>query len=396
MDMPGLRIIDLRAIHHFYLTAGHIAAYVFLAIFLTGSFGEPTNASTVNPKTEQLKPQNLDDVFIFSLGGRKFDAQTWQQDPASRFGMLFDLYHMPLNEKTAEQIFDLLGQPTEISNGVLGGSSAFYDLDLKNGRTTLLAIWFSAGKVACLSIEQRAENGFSEIPDQPQWQTKNVSWNTIATEYNRKYYLVGMPVRLISVATGYRCTDTNTMDGECDTTALAERRLHNFGPFQFEYTSDNAKVKRFRIALAEQGCYTNWENQDLRTDARCLVRHSEYFNLESRPEQFLKPFLPFSKESWNSERNFNRRYSVLSSLVRTYPIIGMSHSDVTSLLGGAYNPTSNIEDYLLYTTGCGNAGVHYFELCYKNEHVVSYRIIYRPGESLGKRTRINGAPFGYL
>lgn len=379
------------------------------------------------------KSQSLDDVFIFPDGGRKFDPELWQRDKAARFAMLFDLYHLPLNKATPEHLYGLLGTPSDTQKEFGGRQdfSAYYDLGLKNGIQTYLSVYFKGGGLECFSIQQRSEKGFPQKNHYPDWQLENLNWKSIAEEYNRNLFLVGMPVKLISLAVGYNPTESSSYKDNFKKGAASNDNVHCFGPFEFEYTPDNDKVARFRVAYrSDSGVdnYTGWENKDWRTDPRCLVRYSEYFNLKSKGEPFLKSFMPFSKQAWSGTirdmGGINLRNALVADLVRTHALIGMSRNEVHSLLGKSSTEIfkemvqkdpyaryekrhsneeqrtdplcADTEEYQITASGCGNTGQNCFELAYRNDRVIGYRVIYVAGEGYGQTNIANGAPFSYF
>jgi hypothetical protein len=295
----------------------------------------PRQAQGLGANETQAKNMlNLDSVFIYPNGSRKFEAELWKRDNKSRFAMLFDLYHLPLSKSTPEQIYSLLGLPDDTQKDYGGGRSAlsvYYDVGLKYGLQTFLSVFFRDGKLESLGIQQRSEKRFRQQNQYPAWQLQNQNWKTIAHEYNRNYFIVGMPVKLISLVAGYNPTDSSSAEDGFKkvATASSNDRVHCFGPFEFEYSLDNEKVARFRIAYGTESGkskYTDWEDKDLRTDPRCLVRHSEYYNLKLRGEVFLGSFMPFSKTTWSGDgirgvASINLRNAMVNDLVRSLPIM---------------------------------------------------------------------------
>jgi hypothetical protein len=245
----------------------------------------------------------------------------------------------------------------------------------------------------------------------PEWQLTNLSFDSLAQEYNRHYFLVGAPTNRITAIVGYNSSKTSSFADRFEESAKTRRNLgvHCFGPFEFEYTTDELSVKRFRIAYLDKtgvNRYTDWEDKELRSDQRSHLTSSEYSNLFRRSDPLLSRLNPFSAESWKAARYRNM---MVCSLVRSYPLIGMSRAEIKGLLGTSstelrraqaekahsrYLPihtveeqktdslTEDTEDYQLYFPGCGNSGVDRLEFSYRNDRVVGYRVI-RVGGGFG-------------
>jgi hypothetical protein len=402
------------------LTLLSIAAASCCALTLHSA--EAAEESATATSYQRLTVDKLQDDFMFpTITSQNFDRELWKRDPLSRMSMLFDLYHKPLKGMSSVQIYELLGKPLEIEKRH-GNICASYDLGLQDGIKTFLLVEFDRrSKLFALSLEQRSDTGFWSLDNTPTWQTTNLNNESLAREYNQQYFVVGMPVGLISKVLGYN-PQPNPLKTDNGTSSVDDsiRNTHIFGPFEFEFTPDNAKVQRFRIAYTnnkEQSTFTKWEDKDLRTDARCLTLFSEYFNLKSRPAPLLESLIPFSKDAWGdgSRRLFGIRHAVICSLVRTYPIIGMTRKEVHELLGkpevtetnlapgailnaGAITITdrNGVVGYQLFSSFCGNAGAAFLELMYENDCVTGYRVKHVPGSFCGLPPKVvQGSGFTY-
>jgi hypothetical protein len=94
-------------------------------------------------------PLNLDDVFIFpNKSTIKFDSALWKEHVGSRVYMLFDLYNQPLNEYSAEKVYDMLGQPDELIQASPSSASetATYDLGFSTAVEQCWMFIFAKGK----------------------------------------------------------------------------------------------------------------------------------------------------------------------------------------------------------------------------------------------------------
>jgi hypothetical protein len=360
----------------------------------------PNKAFTAEP-TKDL-PQNLDDVFIFpTKSSIKFDFALWKERVGSRVYMLFDLYHQPLNEYRAEKVYDMLGKPNELVPASPSSTteSATYDLGFLNGSRAMLEVHFREGKVIWLSLKRKS--GIFAPRAEEIWQRKNMNWVTFAEELNRELFIVGAPVRFLHAALGYR-----------KLAVVDSSRKQRIGDVEFETSDDGLKVKQIRFyyhnreGLEEP---TPWESADRRKavtcDPRFLSRESEIHNFQYHRSIYLHPFIPFSSDKWkNCEPAYlGFRLAMIPPLVRNYPLIGMSRIEVHQLLGesgvskkdvfsendsletisevlsSASEVTTDIEAYIMSPPHCGSAGSHSFELKFKDDHVVGYRVHYSGG-----------------
>lgn len=362
-------------------------------------------------------PLNLDDVFIFpNKSTIKFDSALWKEHVGSRVYMLFDLYNQPLNEYSAEKVYDMLGQPDELIQASPSSASetATYDLGFLNGSRAMLDVHFRKGKVIWLSLKRMSGHFVSRGVDV--WQRKNMNWDTFADELNRDLFIVGAPVRFLPAALG--CSKLAVVNSS---------RKQRVGDVGFETSDDGLKVKQFRFyyhnreGLEES---TPWEFTDRRKavtyDPRFLSRESEIHNFQTHRSIYLHPFIPFSRDKWkNCEPAYlGFRLAMIPSLVRNYPLIGLSRIEVKQLLGepgvskkdvfSETDPSASnsefpspaslaptlIERYLMSGPHCGNGGSNSFELEFKGDHVIGYRVHYSGGLSLNSGSSC-GALFGF-
>ncbi|MBS1955264.1 MAG: hypothetical protein JST89_13845 [Cyanobacteria bacterium SZAS-4] len=400
-----------------------VAAIICLVSFAILASVETVQSKPINKKESGVSKnslgsdRNLDDAFIFPDGGTAFDSDLWKTKPNTRFSMLFDLYHQPLSKISPLQTYILLGQPAEVQDGLGGGHAAFsayYDLGERNNLKTYLEVFFRDHHLESLGIQQRSTTPFPRRDFLPDWQLTNINWATIANEYNRHLFLVGMPVKLISSVVGFIATETSShKDGYKRQAGITgDDNIHCFGPFEFTYTQDNLNVLKFRINCSKSDGtekYTAWETQNLRTDPRCLVRYSEYFNLKSRLGPYMTLGMPFSKSSWRGEdieglrglAKMNRRNALVTDLVRANPIIGKTRDDIHDLLSGppTWKPAAcsgDSEAYQLTASGCGNTGENFLEFSFDHNRVTGFRVIHAGGEGYGETTVSNGASFNYF
>ena len=375
----------------------------------------PNKAFTAEPTKDV--PQNLDDIFIFpTKSSIKFDSALWKEHVDSRVYMLFDFYNQPLNEYAAEKVYDMLGKPNELVSASPRSSTetATYDLGFLNGSRAMLEVHFREGKVIWLALKRKS--GIFAPRTAEIWQRKNMNWDTFADELNRELFIVGAPVRCLPSALGYR-----------KLAVVDSSRKQRIGDVEFETSDDGLKVKHFRFyyhnreGLEEP---TPWESADRRKavsyDPRFLSRESEYFNFQSHRSIYLHPFAPFSRDKWkNCEPAYlGFRLAMIPSLVRNYPLIGMSRIEVHQLLGEsgvskkdvfsendsletiseflspAAKVATDIEAYIMSPPHCGNGGSHSFELEFNDDHVIGYRVHYSGGLNFDWGSSC-GALFGF-
>lgn len=375
----------------------------------------PSKAFAAEPTKDV--PQNLDDVFIFpTKSSIKFDSAFWKEHVGSRVYMLFDLYNQPLNEYPAEKVYGMLGKPNELvaASPSSSAETATYDLGFLNDSRAMLEVHFRKGKVIWLSLKRKSGIFVPRIEEI--WQRKNMNWDTFAHELNRELFIVGTPVRFLPAALAYS-----------KLAVVNSSRKQRAGDVEFETSDDGLKVKQFRFhyhnseRIAES---TPWESTDRRKavtcDPRFLSRESEIRNFQYHRSIYLQPFITFASDKWkNCEPAYlGLRLAMLPSLVRNYPLIGMSRIEVHQLLGESgvskkdvfsendslekisefLSPssevTTDIEAYIMSPPHCGSGGSHSFELEFKDDHVIGYRVHYSGGLNFDWGSSC-GALFGF-
>lgn len=375
----------------------------------------PEKNFTIEP-TKDI-PENLDNLFIFpTKSSIKFNSALWKDHVASRAYMLFDLYHQPLNEYTAEKVYEMLGAPNELTQATPSSNNetATYDLGFLNGSRAMLVVDLVKGKVVWLSL--RRMSGYLALRGEDIWQRKNMNWTTFAHELNSALFIVGAPIRFLPDALG-----------SSRQTKVDSARMQRIGDMEFESSEDDQTVKRFRVYYRNsEGAEvaTPWESTNERkgitNDSRFLGRKSEIHNLQNYRSLYLRPSITFSSEKWKTfePASLGLRNAMITSLVRNYPLIGMSRIEVQQLLGKTEtakndvfsetdSPSPNSESaspgsvtpvrfdtYPMIGPHCGNGGSHSFELEFKDDHVIAYRVHYSGGLAL-KSGSSRGASFGF-
>jgi hypothetical protein len=154
--------------------------------------------------------------------------------------------------------------------------------------------------------------------------------------------------------------------------------------------------------------YTEWVSDDLRPDPRCFQHWSEY---TSATGGSFFPFMqtPFSVQSWQKCEPPAIRAITIHSLIRSYPIVGMTRGAIVDLIGnpttkiaplnmnaslrqsqmiihflGYDSPGDDIADYQLTFPSCGCAASEHFQVAYKADRVLGYRLVNVPGEGYGE------------
>jgi hypothetical protein len=308
-----------------------------------------------------------------------FNSEVWKKDFKSRRNMLFDLFHKEAI-KNRKLLQELLGPPDEVKDE--GKYVTWvYELGLQNGHYTFLYVGFESGRPSSMRVVQRY---LGREPQQlPGWTVKNQDWEGLAEEYNRRFFLVGIPVSIINHWwTKTEAKEIAESDGRSEKVEVCE-------PFQFQYAADRSKVKRFRMvyetAAGKKGI-TKWQEHDLRKDPRCLVTMRDY---QDRHPAFFES--RFDSAAWKGvETGQFRRVSrgwMVDSLCRSYPLVGMSREEAAKLLGkGNVHQCTiteqendpymrDVEYYQLTFPWCGNAGYSILQLSYRQNRIAAYRVV---------------------
>lgn len=377
-----------------------------------------TTTRPTHAKQTPYEPKyGLDSALVLPDGGRKFDKQIWANDPSQRLSMLFDLYHSFVRKVSLDELYKLLGQPDDTSREGTESYSAYYSLGKQNGLATYLLVYSDGKTVKAFFIEQRSDIGFREHDTYPEWQRTNLTWEDAAIEYNKYYHLVGIPVPLILSA--ILCPEsTTTNPKDCNPAT------HVFFPFEFEYTPDQKRVAKMRMAYVKPDgtkAYTAWLDKDWRQDSRCLKTQYDYFAMEQNRSIFLGALGSFNKADWMWDTG--KRVGQVNCLARSYPLIGMTRSEIHDLLGEpAFKSTEEMpsvsngreyrpyegqymdlrlrspkgadtDKYLLSAHPCGNVGREMLEFLYEKNRVVAYRVFHRGGTGYGLSPTHKGSCF---
>ena len=372
-------------------TIKYLLTGIAISLFSSSAICTESAAAGNIQKISGTNLQSLDQLFSIPLNKNIFDKRLWAGDRASRKQMLFDLYHSTPSTQTIEQTIERLGQPLETVKDTSNNRTLLYDIGAQFGLPTFFGMFFRGDKLESCFIQLKSDTPINFDYEAPDWVTENCGWESLAKEYNQHAFVVGMPTKCISA-----------MSGRIPT---VEEALHIYGPFQFELTPDQEKVKKFRIsyasALGAQD-YTAWEEEDLRTDPRSFTRESEYRNLMWLRQPLMAVGMPFSKEAWSpaNERQFNRRNGMVGGFVRSHAVIGMSRKTISELLGPSVNRTvdgeiDDVADYPLYAAMCGNAGINSLQILFKDDKAVGYRVYYHQGEGYKDTKFFNGASYGF-
>lgn len=347
--------------------------------------------------------RSLDDVFLYPDGHNKFNSKLWKSDPTTRLSMVFDLYHRPLKDMTINQVYEILGLPDKIEKDQQNSEIARYYLGRRDDVMTALLIRIVKWRPSSMKLEQKTSSGYYVSSA---WYLKNIDWNGLSSAYNQKYMLVGMPVSVIPQVVHNAFEKSLKSDDNCE--------IHCFGPFQFQYTQDRKTIRKFRIeyktATGTRG-FTKWEEQNLRFDPRCLASAFDYAMLDSiyyhcKSNKFIDFSSAYCKADW--VHDIRNRPNMLTSLLRSYPIIGMSRSEIEALIGVSEtemfrihqgldrshqdprsDPNADFKDterYTLFASRCGNAPSSSFEIAYKDDRVCGYRVTESGGDRCSSLT----------
>lgn len=368
-----------------------------LVFMLVGSAFSAANAKTYREPTPNELHNALD---MPSAASQKFDARRWKSQPASRWTMLFDLVRFGMFGKSQEEGRALLGEPDAKLTAPWGGKGTdLYDLGNCGAEQVFLEVSYGAtGKdLSCFRL-MYVPNGKISTSDFG-WITKNINGEQAADIINENRCLVGMPVIHICQVMGHPRRVSATNNRAC-------------GMFEFEYTADAERVKRFRVFYRKPGSEelipSRWQYKDYRSDSRSFTDAIAIVNsnVSGIDSNFLQPGAAFSQKIWQTAKW--HRPQMLFDLWTTYSVIGMKKDAVHDLLGApditklnisGYHPCregppespqidQNSEWYLIHwPVFCGNPPSTYLQIVYDNDRVSKFRLDHRGGsaEPMGYR-----------
>ena len=348
---------------------------------------------------------------------RTFDSAQWKRSTHHRYEMLFELQQMNLVGKTHSYVRRLLGNPDDTGFG--RDVQEYYDAGEIDHCSYRLEIDYRSGAVNGISL--RNLNEFSVYPRSiilSQWRTNNAQWQDLAKEINENYYIVGAPVAVLSelssqLSSNRSATKFVEVKGPPRMAFISEI-CRDFGSLSrmyggkcqeperlsIEYEAKDGKVSRFRLVLADidkRGSlfFSDWQERDLRPDPRCLTTINDYRCLTDPALLLVIPNEPFDSGNWKEFRRGNwgasfGRAQSLCNLFHSHRTVGMSRSELYSLLGspsdGSFNiqqdlcrkptPTSDCVSYPVTAEGCLPLGVEWLQFVLEKDHVIAYRLVF--------------------
>lgn len=376
----------------------HPIFLVWLAVLLTLDLNPLAYAQFADVADRQLRvainPSALETKLLDSTDQKKFNSAIWQASEFARQKMVLSLLRMNLFSKNRNEVRILLGEPSATRNGA--GEVDIYELGEFEGRKIALQIHYYQEKPSSLYICQHCEPGFLHFKA-TDWHWKDPDMKDAAKDFNRSFLVVGCPVKHLCQIMGH---------------PQKEGAIWKCGSIELEYTPDNQKVKRFRMAPDHHAITdtTDWETDDLRTvDGSYATSMAVYLRHDDLMHIFNKPLMKFDKSRWDN--CWNRDF-MLFDLGRNYKLISKTRSEIREHFGqpqitesthppefngkelkmrfAQHKPYTKFDWYALKGTGCcipSDPGL-YLELVYKEtngiEVVAGYRVIesdvFRDGE----------------
>lgn len=288
-----------------------------------------TPAAKVPPNSNTKMPLNsdiLDHAILDSPGQRKFDSRIWKSEISLRRYMLLDLIRSGVFSKTQAEVSELLGPPKR-TGFEWGRPLIFYDLGTYQNENIILEVSFADNKPFFFLIGQHSEDGYFDIIA-TDWHWKNHDPKDAAKELNAALFVVGAPKQHLCQFVGH---------------PVQEGRAWKCGPLEIEFTSDNSKVKRFRLTPDRYDFVkttTEWEDKDLRVVPGSYTTAFDFLDLDAKPiAYFVRPFGKFDRGGWQT---YGWRSGMVFDIVHHYSLIGKSRQEVRGLLGEPFFSESKI------------------------------------------------------
>jgi hypothetical protein len=240
----------------------------------------------------------------------------------------------------------------------------------------------SSTKVFLLTLLCLALCSLPAPANDEKWQTKSLSFETLGSDVNNYYHVVGLPKNCI-------CQFMAAQP------AYSEQG-HDFfyvsgHPKMFievEYADDGQTIQRFRFIdkspnhLSEKR-FGGWQTKNVRQQASDFMDGISIVKLDMARDPFAMPFasMPFTPQSWKTDAQ--HRPWFLFDIAHDYPVIGMNHSQLVAILGTAdYIPKAssdvhssfNYVDRYVLSYGC--LGVYsVLEIAYVGDRAVALRVV---------------------
>ncbi|MDR3617157.1 MAG: hypothetical protein P4L53_26620 [Candidatus Obscuribacterales bacterium] len=284
----------------------------------------------VKPK-ERTELARLERSLLCATGQACLDSKLWKTHPELRSKMLFSVYMQPWFDKPQNFIEQMLGaaQTHVKKNNELILS---YTLPSTVYERVELNMHFLDDKLKYLEITATDHNGLSGMIN-GEWVTENLTEDTVASDWNKKIALVGMPVKAI-----------------CQFMGPPQKEEHGnrifSGNFEFEYDSSEAHVKRFRAHYDSDHSNNSaklgqWQVTDYHPCASTFFQ-ADFIALNQLDTDFNLIYCPFTTKEWCDTPQ--SRSFWIGTLVRKHKVIGMQTPALAALLGppDATVPTSGV------------------------------------------------------
>jgi hypothetical protein len=228
---------------------------------------------------------------------------------------------------------------------------------------------------------------FSDAPikkadaDEEKWRTKPLTYKTLGADVNNFYRVVGLPKNCIC----------QFMSGQ----PAYSKNGHDFfyvsgHPKMFievEYSDEGQNIRRFRFIeklsdTVRKDKFGGWQTENVRQHASDFTTGLSIVQLDNTRDPFEMPFAsePFSAKTWRSDEQ--HRPWFLFDIAHDYPLIGMRHDQVITILGAAddmsgarsdaHTEFDHVDKYVLRRSNEGISSI--FKIAYKNEKVVAFGV----------------------
>lgn len=213
------------------------------------------------------------------------------------------------------------------------------------------------------------------------WHTNRVSYDTLGSEVNNSYYVVGLPKKCIRYL--MQPKPAYSKDGHDFFYASARPNIL----MEIEYSDDGQTSRQFRFVDKTHGSistneFGGWQTQNARESPSEFMTGLEIVKQDMARDKSMSPFggMPFEPDLWKTDEL--HRPFLLFDLTHGYPVLGMSHTNMINLLGKPdYDPERPEKvipgfDYVdKYVLSSGCIGVYsVLDIGYRFNRVVAYRV----------------------
>jgi len=170
--------------------------------------------------------------------------------------------------------------------------------------------------------------------DREEWHTKPLTYETLGTDVNNCYYVVGLPKNCICQ---FMASQPAYSENGHDFFYVSG---HPKMFIEIEYSDDGRTIRRFRFieklaTTLKEDRFGGWQTKNLRQHWSDFTTGISIVKLDWTRDPFKVPFatLAFTSKAWKSDKE--HRSWFLFDIAHDYPLIGMSHSEIIAVLGPA-------------------------------------------------------------